>query len=195
MSTILLTGATGLVGSSLTPLLQERGDRILYLVRRSGAEGGVTRLMKAIGHLRTEEIVLEGDVTLPWGGLKAEQRREWRGQVDLIIHSAASTKFDDRVAEETREINVGGTETMLQIASDLEVPEFHFVSTSYVAGNSVDMGEDLLDLGQLPRNAYERSKITAERLVRAWRGGRFSIYRPSIVVGESKSGVVASFSG
>ena len=195
MSTILFTGVTGQVGSSLAPLLQERGYRVLYLIRPSGEKDATARLREVIPYLRETDIAISGDVTLPYAGISEADRRKWKGQIDKVIHGAASIKFDEAVAEETRYINVNGTQTMLNLAEELGVSEFHFLSTAYVAGSARTFAETDFDVGQTTRNAYESSKWAAERLVRDWSGGRFSIYRPSIIIGEARTGVVHAFNG
>ena len=195
MSTILLTGVTGQVGSSLAPLLQERGHRVLYLIRPNNGQDATARLREVLPYLRETDIVLSGDVTLPFAGISEADRRKWKGQIDKVIHGAASIKFDEAVAEETRYINVDGTRTMLNLAEELGVKEFHFLSTAYVAGSARTFAETDFDVGQTTRNAYESSKWAAERLVRSWSAGKFSIHRLGIVIGDSKTGYSKYFNG
>lgn len=194
-TTVLLTGVTGQVGLSVAPLLQERGHRVLYLIRPIRNKDAVVRLKEVLPNLRETDVVISGDVTLPHAGISEADRRKWRGKIDKIVHGAASVKFDEAAAEETRHINVDGTRIMLNMAEELGVSEFHFISTAYVAGSARAFTETDFDVGQTARNAYESSKREAERLVRNWSGGKFSIYRPSIVIGDSMTGRVRSFNG
>ncbi len=195
MSTILLTGVTGQVGSSLAPLLQERGHRVLYLIRPNNGQDATARLREVIPYLRETDIVLSGDVTLPYAGISEADRRKWKGQIDKVVHGAASIKFDEAVAEETRYINVDGTRTILNLAEELGVKEFHFLSTAYVAGSARTFAETDFDVDQTTRNAYESSKRAAERLIRSWSRGKFTIHRLGIVIGDSKTGYVQFFNG
>jgi len=195
MSTILFTGVTGQVDSSLAPLLQERGHRVLYLIRPNNGQDATARLREVLPHLRETDIAINGDVTLPNAGISEAERKKWKGQIDKIIHGAASIKFDEAVAEETRYINVDGTHNMLNLAEELGVKEFHFLSTAYVAGSARTFAETDFDVGQTTRNAYESSKWAAERLVREWSGGKFSVHRLGIVIGDSKTGYVQAFNG
>jgi len=194
MSTYLITGATGLVGSSLIPILRDRGHQLLYLVRETEKESAETRLKNIIGPLTDRDVVVPGDITLELGGFTQDLLRNWNGKVDKIIHSAASVKFDASLAEETRTINIGGTKAMLNLASTLGIPEFHYVSTAYVAGDAATFTEADFDIGQRARNVYEASKFESEQNVRNW-SGRFTIYRPSIVVGDGTNGFIQSFNG
>ena len=72
---------------------------------------------------------------------------------------------------------------------------FSYVSTAYVAGaHRGTFGEDNLDVGQSFRNSYERSKFEAERLLRERASGLPpQVLRPSIVVGDSRTGWTSSF--
>jgi nucleoside-diphosphate-sugar epimerase len=191
MATILLTGATGTVGSSLAPLLKERGHRLICLVRGNNPAG---RLEKAVGFVAGIEV-LRGDIVLPGLGIGFAQMRQWRGKIDAVIHCASSIKFDEALAEEITSVNVAGTANVLAFARFVQIPEVHYVSTAYVAGNAYSFGENDLDVSQTCRNVYERTKMEAEKLVKGWKNGRHSIYRLGIVVGDTITGCVTSFNG
>jgi nucleoside-diphosphate-sugar epimerase len=92
-------------------------------------------------------------------------------------------KFEDRPDAKVFETNVEGTRNLLQAASRLSIPEFHLVSTAYVAGDRKTFSEMDRDCGQRLRNDYEVSKLLAERMVSGWPDGTHTIYRPSILVG------------
>jgi long-chain acyl-CoA synthetase len=98
--------------------------------------------------------------------------------------------------EEARSINVEGTRRMLELASECNaLTRFAYVSTAYVAGDHTgDFSELDHDLGQGFNNTYEQSKWEAEQLVRE-HGERLpvQVFRPSIVVGDERSGWTASF--
>lgn len=195
MFTILMTGVTGQVGSSLARSLQACGFRVLYLIRPSKGSLPSDRLRNAIIGLRRDyDIAVSGDVTQPYAGMSESDRQRWKGKINMIIHGAASIKFDEASGDETRAINIDGTANMLQLADALGVEEFHYVSTAYIAGDAKVFGENDFDIGQAYRNPYESSKKIAEGLVRAWHG-KFSIYRLSIVIGDSSSGYVNAFNG
>ena len=86
MATILFTGVTGAVGSSLAPLLKSKGDRLIYLVRSKSEQDPKDRLSKILGRINDNEIVWKGDVTLPHAGVSDSERRRWKGQIDKIVH-------------------------------------------------------------------------------------------------------------
>jgi len=118
------------------------------------------------------------------------------GHVERIVHCAADTKFESSSAQGAHEINDTGTQRMLDLAARLGLAMAH-VSTAYVAGRRTGVvTEDQTDVGQQFNNAYERSKLSAELAVRDWAARTqlpTVILRPSIVMGETASGVAAQF--
>jgi long-chain acyl-CoA synthetase len=113
--------------------------------------------------------------------------------VDPVVHCAASVQFTLPL-EDARRINVGGTREMVALAERAPaLDRFVHVSTAYVAG---DRGgtyfEHESDIGQPPRNTYEQTKLEAEALVDA-SGLPAATLRPSIVVGDSRTGWTPAF--
>jgi long-chain acyl-CoA synthetase len=168
--TVLITGATGFLGGVVVTRL----DDPLALVRGPNAADRLPGVR-----------VLEGDLT--------NELPELPEEITAIIHCAASVSFSLPL-EEAREINVEGTRRLLTAAQRLpNLERFVHVSTAYVAGTRRGpFFEADHDLGQSFRNTYERSKWEAEALVRA-SGLPWAIVRPSIVVGDSRTGETSSF--
>jgi long-chain acyl-CoA synthetase len=112
-----------------------------------------------------------------------------------VIHSAATVRFDHSL-EEARRINVEGTRRVLDFAAGARrLRSLAYVGTAYVAGERTDLvRESELAVGQSYRNTYEQTKAEAEALVRSRMGSLPSvILRPSIIVGDSRTGVTSSF--
>ena len=87
MKTILLTGVTGQVGSVLAPLLQEKGYRVLYLIRPNGGKDAQARLREVLSNLREGmDIAINGDVTLPNAGMSDADIQAWEWRVDRVMH-------------------------------------------------------------------------------------------------------------
>jgi len=200
---VLLTGGTGFVGMEVLTRWLERGDRRIYaLVRADDDEAAAERLRpgleSAFGTLDgTPErlTAVAGDVQKPGLGLDEARQKGLAGEVDVIVHSAASVSFTLGL-EESRAINVEGTRNVLDFAERCpRLERFSYVSTAYVAGTHPGtFREDQLQEGQEFRNAYERSKFEAERLVQGRRRRlAVQVLRPSIVVGERTSGWTSSF--
>jgi long-chain acyl-CoA synthetase len=200
---LLITGATGFLGREVLSRYLERTDAMVYaLVRAPDAEAADKRLRDGLraatgthiaGSERLEAV--PGDVQADGLGLDVGTRDRLAGEVDTIIHSAASVSFTLPLGE-SREINVRGTRNMIEFAARCEgLRRFTHVSTAYVAGTHAGrFGESDFDVGQDFRNAYEQSKFEAERVVReAADRLPVQIVRPSIVVGERASGWTGSF--
>jgi nucleoside-diphosphate-sugar epimerase len=200
-SGILLTGSTGTVGREVLASLLHRGREVQLLLRRPTdprlrgleaflAEDGLDLpgLMDA-GRVR----VIEGD--LADGPLPAPVGPPPR----LVIHAAASVRFEPTPDGDPHRTNVHGTRRLLAWMSRHRVPRLIMVSTAYV-GRGIDRpaGEHPVPASVPPRNAYEASKRTAEAMADEWSrrpGRRVTIVRPSIVVGRHDDGRVARCTG
>ena len=115
-----------------------------------------------------------------------------------VFHNAASLVFrgDDPDGEPYLS-NVEGTRRMLELCRCTGIRQFHHVSTAYVCGlREGRVLESDVDVGQTPGNVYEKTKLQAEMLVRT---ADFldppTIYRPSIIVGDSQTGYTTTYHG
>jgi nucleoside-diphosphate-sugar epimerase len=126
------------------------------------------------------------------------RRREALAErVTTIVHAAASVSFTLSLSQ-ARQINLEGTRRMLDFAELVldrgGLHRYGHVSTAYVAGTHAGrFAERDLDVGQDFHNSYEQSKFEAEQLVRARPWLPFTILRPSIVVGDRRTGWTAAF--
>ena len=195
---ILVTGATGFLGVRLVAELLARYPqaRLALLVRSRGELTAETRVSALVpAEHRARVMAISGDVSQPRLGLSENDWHSLTLEVTRVIHSAATVRFDHTLPE-AREINVEGTRRLLDFAAacaNLRVVAY--VGTAYVAGERQGLvREDELVVGQSYRNTYERSKSEAEALVRS-RAGELPcvILRPSIIVGDSKTGATSSF--
>src|SRR4051812_26535888 len=179
----------------------ERSDRhIVALVRAEDDEHAAARLRATIesscGHADAFEdrvTAVASDLTAPRLGL-GERWDELAQRVGAIVHGAASVAFDLSL-EESRRVNVEGTRQMLELARACpRLRRFTYVSTAYVAGDRRGTVYEDDPGGGRFRNAYERTKHEAERLVAACRDEmEVTIVRPSIVVGDHRTGWTAAF--
>jgi nucleoside-diphosphate-sugar epimerase len=197
MRTALVTGATGFVGRVFTQALLRDDPQLHVWALVRGKDGGLPaqrpELQGLVEHPRFH--VVEGDVTL--AGLGLEPGEGVHGvpeALDACFHLAARTDFKDARRAETFQANVEGTRNLIAFLGGLERPGklFH-VSTAYVAGvrPGERVREELLDPAPRFCNPYEESKYEAERLVAA-SGLDWVILRPSIIVGDSRSGTAES---
>jgi long-chain acyl-CoA synthetase len=201
---VLLTGATGFVGSQVLLRYLRRARRRVYaLVRGSDPAQAAERLSSAVAPLGAElpagrVVAVPADLERDGLGLDADRRDEIADEVTDIVHAAASVSFSLPLPQ-SRSINVEGTRRILDFAHLSQrrggLRRMAYVSTAYVAGTHPGpFTEDDLEVGQTFRNPYERSKFEAERLVRRDRRRLpIQIFRPSIVVGEAATGWTQAF--
>jgi len=125
---------------------------------------------------------------------------EWKGlarDVTDVWHLAARARLAGP-SSELRRVNVEGTRNILDLAAAAEgLRRFNHFSTAYVSGDRTGVIlEDELAMGQRFHNAYEETKFHAELLVRRAQADLpATIYRPSIVVGDSRTGEIDRFDG
>ncbi len=163
---ILVTGATGKVGSRLARRLSQRGDRVRALVRDR------TRAATLLG----EHVELvEGDL-LDVGSLAAAVRG-----VDAVVHCAAF--FRGATAEQAHAVNDLGTQHLAHAARAAAVRRFVFTSTGLVYGPRGGRlaGEDD---PCAPIDAYPVSKLAAERFLFGLDGLDVRVLRLPFVYGD-----------
>ncbi len=201
----LLTGATGLLGRYLLWDSLLNGRRVALVVRRSATESPRQRVEsilaaweRELGYALPRPPVFAGDICEAGLGLSDRDAQWIRERCSSVVHSAASLSFqaDARTGEPERS-NVGGTRNVLDLCREFGIRQFHHVSTAFVCGlRSGRVTEDELDLGQRWGNDYERSKVQAEKLVRAAEFlDRPTIFRPATIVGDSRTGFANTFHG
>jgi thioester reductase-like protein len=191
MGAVLLTGATGFVGMELLRRFLERGDRHVYaLVRAPDDHAAAARLP---AHDRLTAVA--GDIERPELGLSPRSVDLLTEEVSTVVHCAATVSFGLSLPE-SRRVNVGGTRHVVDLAARCRrLERLSYISTAYVAGEPHGLfREDQLDVGQDFRNPYERSKFEAERMIREHAAELpLQILRPSIIVGDSRTGRTSSF--
>jgi thioester reductase-like protein len=200
---VLITGASGFVGMEVLARYLERGDREVVLLIRAASDaeagGRAEATLRNLFGLRARDYrprvtALAADLTAPQLGLSAPRRAELAQSVTTIVHSAASVSFALPL-DEARAINLEGTRRILHLAAELpRLERYAHISTAYVAGDhSGSFSESDLDVNQQFRNSYEQSKFESEQLVRSRPELPYTIFRPSIVVGDRRSGWTSAF--
>ena len=208
-ATIFLTGATGNIGGNLVPrILQENPEaRMILLVRGTSVTAARRRVENALATLAPEFDFAEnsqrikvicGDITRTHLGLTDTEWHTLAGEITHLIHSAASTKFDLPLAR-AREINVGGTKYVMALAWEAHqrgnLQRAAYISTAFMCGDSGRIIQEK-EITSKPEfsNTYEQSKWEAEKLVRSLLSELpLIIFRPSVVVGDSRTGRTTAF--
>lgn len=201
MADILFTGFPGFLGSALLPRVLKRagGDRAVCVVQAKFAAAAEER-RRQIEERHPETAgridLVEGDITRT--GLGLENGSATRKAVREIYHLAAI--YDLAVTREAGIlVNVEGTRRVLELAEECaRLERLEYVSTCYVSGRWAGVfTEDDLEKNQKFNNYYEETKFLAEVDVqRAMRSGLpATIYRPAIVVGDSRTGATQKYDG
>lgn len=151
---------------------------------------------ESLGRYLPRPTVLAGDITVPQCGLSQADRHWLAEHCNEVLHSAASLSFIEDRGEPYRS-NVLGVEHVIGLCDSTRIRRIAHISTAYVAGLAKGrFYEHELDRGQEHANVYESSKAQAERLIReSWAFDEFTIFRPSIIVGDSRTGFTSSYHG
>jgi NAD(P)-dependent dehydrogenase (short-subunit alcohol dehydrogenase family) len=191
--TYLVTGATGFIGRHLVERLLAREGEIHVLVRE-GSEEKLERIVYRLGGAGRVHAV-PGDLAEPLLGVDSATRDRLRGTVDHFFHLAA---IYDMTADEEQNalLNVEGTRHAVELANDLAAGVLHHASSIAVAGEyKGHFTEDMFDEGQKLPSPYHRTKFESERIVRRRAQGAWRVYRPAIVVGDSRTGEMDKIDG
>ena len=166
--TILLTGASGVVGRAVAAELD--AERVIGLAH---ADRDVSEV----------DEVLASDLTQPRLGLDRDRWRALADEVDVVVHSGALTAWG-KPREDYDAINVQGTARVIELAQAAGAP-VHYVGTCFV--HAIERGA-LDDLN--PDNVvtpYIASKLESEQLLER-SGVPHTIFRPTNLVGDSHTG-------
>jgi len=193
LPTYFVTGATGFVGRHLVErLLAREGD--IHVLVREGSTDKLDALIERLGGAGRIHAVA-GDLSEPLLGVGDDLRDALRGKVDHFFHLAA---IYDMAADATQNalLNVGGTKHAIDLANDLRAGIFQHASSIAVAGTyEGHFTEDMFDEGQALPSPYHKTKFESEKLVRTRVHGAWRVYRPAIVVGDSRTGEMDKVDG
>jgi nucleoside-diphosphate-sugar epimerase len=199
--TTLLTGATGFVGSMVLERLIADGAPVTVLIRAADDAAARRRLEEMALRTWGEEAVvgkvevLAADLERDLLGLAPDVYDAIAERAGAVVHCAASVRFDLPL-DEAQKVNVAGTERVVALcerARALGAPgRLVHLSTAYVHGRMTELGRETGPAAPPQfRNTYEMTKHSAEQVVA--RLGGSAIVRPSIIVGDSRSGWTSSF--
>lgn len=196
MAVHLVTGFPGFIGRRLVGglLSRDEGARVVALVepRMTEAAG------KAAAEIGAERIeVLAGDIAERRLGLSGHDFERLAAEITTAHHLAAIYNLAVPL-DIAQRVNVDGTGNVLELCARAEKLErLNYVSTAYVAGRRKGVVyEHELVLGQDFKNHYESTKFQAEVWVREEMDRvPTTIYRPAIVVGDSRTGETQKFDG
>src|ERR1700691_1657630 len=195
-----VTGATGFIGRRLVEqLLCKRQGKVYVLVREASTgrlEAQIEHWQAVVGASFEKRVVpVIGDLRKPLLGVETERVEELRGKIEHFFHLAAIYDMT-APAEQNTAVNVGGTTHAVELARALDAGRLHHVSSIAVAGTyRGTFAEDMFDEGQKLPSPYHRTKFESERIVREQPYVPWRVYRPGIVVGDSKTGEMDKIDG
>jgi thioester reductase-like protein len=198
--TIFLTGFPGFIAERLVKRLASDGARFMLLVQPAlmeRARRDVALIAQASGTPASNFRILEGDITKPDLGLAPLELEAARAETTSLFHLAAI--YDLAVARDVAlRVNLEGTRHVNRFAGGLkELRRYQYVSTCYVAGRrrGLILETELRHEAGF-RNYYEETKYLAEIEVDALKGELpVTIYRPSVVCGDSRTGETEKYDG
>jgi thioester reductase-like protein len=198
--TVLFTGFPGFIGMRLLPRLMELAPpaRLRCLVQArflDAARQGLAEIEAAHPAARGRADIVVGDITTSGLGLAPADASALKATLTGAYHLAAV--YDLAVKRELgTKVNVEGTRNVVRFLAECpRLDRLHYVSTCYVSGTATGVFRETdLDVGQSFKNHYEETKFLAEVEV-AKSGLPTTVYRPSIVVGDSRTGETGKFDG
>ncbi|WP_431950963.1 SDR family oxidoreductase [Nocardia lijiangensis] len=189
MVSYIVTGGTGFLGRRVVQgLLDADPEAIVHVLVRAESLAKFTELAEG-WHGGERVFALVGDLTAERLGLRDQAPR-----ADHVIHLGAV--YDMTADEHTSHAaNVAGTRSVIALARELDAVLHHVSSVAVAGDHKGKFFEEDFDLGQNLTSPYHRTKFAAEKLVRESRGVRWRVYRPAIVVGDSRTGEMDKIDG
>ncbi|MGI8493772.1 MAG: SDR family oxidoreductase [Pyrinomonadaceae bacterium] len=198
--TIFLTGFPGFIAARLVKRLANAETQFFLLVQQQFIETAMREIREiaSITDTPLENFALiEGDITLENLGISAEDLKTVRAETTAVFHLAAV--YDLAVEKDLAyHVNVEGTKNVNDFVKSLpNLKRYNYVSTCYVAGcRTGEILETELEHDTGFRNYYEETKYAAEMEVEKLKAEiPLTIFRPSVVVGDSQTGETAKYDG
>lgn len=206
MKHYFITGATGAIGSALVPvLLADPTTRVTLLLRAKSDDELTSRVdeLHRFWQIAPDDTVkrdrvraLRGDVTWAAFGLNDESYRNLADECTHLVHSAGNVRMNLPI-EQARHSAVDSARAIVALARACRrLEKIEFVSTVGVGGRiHGQVEEQWLTSERLFHNTYEQAKAEAETVIQreVSAGLPLTVHRPSMVVGDSRSGRIIHF--
>jgi len=197
---IFMTGFPGFIASRLVERLAHPEKQFFLLVEPRFVEKAIEEaelIAEEQGVPLESFVIVEGDITLPDLGMASDDLEVIRAETTQIFHLAAV--YDLAVEHDlAHRVNLEGTRNVNALALSIKnLRRYNYVSTCYVAGKRTGrILETELEHDAGFRNNYEETKYLAEMEVEGLKSQLpVTIYRPSVVVGDSETGETAKYDG
>jgi thioester reductase-like protein len=198
--TIFLTGFPGFIAERLVEKLARPDKQFFLLVQPQFTEratNAIERIAEQSGTPLENFALIEGDITKSQLGISDEDLQTIREETTSVFHLAAA--YDLAVDKDIAyRVNLDGTKNVNELCRSLpNLRRYNYISTCYVAGKRLGrILETDLEHDAGFRNFYEETKYLAEREVENLKGELpVTIFRPSVVVGDSQTGETTKYDG
>ncbi|MDQ5911613.1 MAG: hypothetical protein QG599_3711 [Pseudomonadota bacterium] len=190
-----ITGASGFIGRRLVEKLLQRQDSTVYYLILERELPMVETLRQRWGQHADRTIPIVGDLTQPRLGVSDSDLARLTGSIDHLFHLAAI--YDLKASAELQEqVNIQGTRNVIAFAEAVEAGCFHLTSSIAAAGLYEGVfREDMFEEAEALEHPYYRTKHESEGLVRRECSRPWRVYRPGIVVGDSRTGEMDKIDG
>ena len=183
-----VTGATGFIGRRLVRALLALPDSSVWFLLRPASADKLPQLRTYWGEAAARALPVMGDLLQDGLGIAEAEHAALHGRVDHFFHLAAI--YDLRAgAAAQMAANIDGTRHAAALAGVWQAGCFHHMSSVAAAGlYPGTFREDMFDEAEHLDHPYFASKHGAEQVVREACAAPWRIYRPGLVVGDSRSG-------
>ncbi len=190
-----VTGATGFIGKRLVKALLARRGAVVHFLVRPGSESKLEALYGYWGVGKSRALPVSGDLTARKLGVSSDHIKALKGQVDAVYHLAAV--YDLGADEESQvQVNIEGTRNMVDFAKAIDAGHVHHVSSIAAAGLYEGVfREDMFEEAEGLDHPYFMTKHESEKIVRKECKVPWTVYRPALVVGDSKTGEMDKIDG
>ena len=190
-----VTGATGFIGKRLVRKLLARKGSVVYFLMREASRDKLPALLDYWGATKTRAIPVFGDLRAPKLGVSKDDTKKLAKSVDHFFHLAAiydmAASADDDAA-----VNIDGTRHAVDFANAIGAGCLHHVSSIAAAGMYEGIfREDMFDEAEGLDHPYFATKHASEKIVRTETRGAWRVYRPGMVVGDSRTGEMDKVDG